>query len=103
LGELQPANDGRDTSVARKPPTARDIERVVDEAENAIVGARSDVARWVAAAPAGEYAGRQRVDCLLAEAQAKYREALGIVRTQFIDGAPQRYPIPPTPLHPGAA
>jgi hypothetical protein len=87
----------------RKPPTAREIERAIDQAENATIAARSDVARWVSAGPAEGCADRQRVDHLLHEAQVKYSEALRIVRGAYVRGAPRQYPVPPAPLHPGAA
>ena len=89
--------------MARKPPTARDIERAIDEAQNATVGARSDVTRWVAAGPVSEYADRQQVEHLLAEPQARYTAALRIIRDKFLDEDPRLYPLPPTPLHPGVA
>ena len=36
--------------MARKPPTARDIERVLEEAVNVMTAAQSDAGRWAAAA-----------------------------------------------------
>ena len=88
--------------MPRKRPTARDVERGLEEAVNAIVAAWSDAARWAANAPAAEFAGRHHVDQLLAEALAKHEEALRIVRLN-LRAAPQRYPRPPAPLGPGAA
>jgi hypothetical protein len=88
--------------VARKPPTARDIERVLEEAANAMTAARSDITRWAAAGSGGQYAGRQRAEALVAEAEAKYDEALRIVRCGLRAG-PRRYPPPPVPLYPGTA
>ena len=88
--------------MPRKRPTARDVERGLEEAVNAIVAAWSDAARWAANAPAAEFAGRHRVDQLLAEALAKHEEALRIVRLN-LRAAPQRHPRPPAPLGPGAA
>jgi len=87
--------------VARKPPTTRDIERVLEEAVNAMAAARSDIIRW-AAGSHGKYAGRQRAEALVAEAEAKYDEALRIVRCGLRAG-PRRYPPPPVPLYPGTA
>lgn len=87
--------------MARKRPDARDIERVLEETVNVMTAARSDVARWASAAPAGS-GDRIRTGQLLARALADYEEALRIVRVGF--RAPvQRYPRPPEPLHPGTA
>ena len=88
--------------MARKPPTARDIERVLEEAVNVMTAAQSDVARWAAAAGAAGSAERQRARQLLAEALADYEETLRIVRCGLRAG-PRRYPPPPVPLFPGTA
>jgi hypothetical protein len=88
--------------MARKRPDARDIERVLEETVNVMTAARSDVARWAARPPVGGSAGPHRAETLLAEAQAKYEEALRIVRIGFRAPA-RRYPRPPEPLHPGSA
>jgi len=88
----------RETSMARKPPTARDIERVLEETVNVMVAAQSDVTRWIAAAPAAETAARQGVGQLLVRTLVNYEAALRIVRADFVD-EPLRYPRPPVPLH----
>ena len=93
---------GMERSMARKRPDARDIERALEETVNVMTAARSDVARWAAAPPADGSGSRQRAGILLAEAQAKYEEALAVVRSGF-RAPPQRYPRPPVPLHPGTA
>ena len=84
--------------MARKPPTARDIERVLEETVNTMVATQSDIARWAAAAPADEIVGRQQVQQLLVRTLVNYEAALRIVRADFAD-EPRRYPRPPTPLH----
>ena len=88
--------------MTRKRPTARDIERVLEETVNAMTAAQSDVGRWTGAAPPAGSADRIRARQLLARALADYEEALTIVRTGFRAPA-QRYPRPPEPLHPGTA
>jgi hypothetical protein len=88
--------------VARKTPTTRDIERVLEEAVNTMTAARSDITRWAAAGSDGKYAGRQHAEALVAEAEAKYDEALRIIRCGLRAG-PRRYPPPPVPLYPGTA
>src|SRR5215472_16783492 len=92
---------GREASMARKRPDARDIERVLEETVNVMTAAQSDVGRWAGAAPAGS-ADRIRAGQLLARALSDYEEALRIVRSGFRAPA-RRYPRPPEPLHPGTA
>jgi hypothetical protein len=84
--------------MARKPPTARDIERVLEETINTMVATQSDIARWTAAATAAQIAGRQQIQQLLVRTLVNYEAALRIVRTDFAD-EPRRYPRPATPLH----
>ena len=88
--------------MARRAPTAADLERVFEAAHDAMVSARSDAARWASSGPDGEFAGRQHVERLAAEALAELAEALGILRSEYL-AEEHRYPRPPTPLHPGAA
>jgi len=97
-GRQPPA--GKGTSMARKRPDARDIERVLEETVNVMTAAQSDVGRWTGAAPATGSADRIRAGQLLARALADYEEALRIVRSGFRAPA-RRYPRPPEPLHPG--
>ena len=84
--------------MARKPPTARDIERVLEEAVNVMTAAQSDVGRWAAAAGTAGSAERQSARQLIAGALADYEEALRIVRCGLRAG-PRRYAPPPVPLY----
>jgi hypothetical protein len=77
--------------MARKPPTAKDIERVLEETVNTMVATQSDIARWAAAAPSAEIVGRQQVQQLLVRTLVNYEAALRIVRVGFAD-EPRRYP-----------
>ena len=71
--------------MTRKRPTARDIERVLEETVNAMTAAQSDVGRWTGAAPPAGSADRIRARQLLARALADYEEALAAIAKQRPD------------------
>ena len=88
--------------MVRRAPAAADLERVFEEAHNAMVAARSDAARWVSSGPPGEFAGRQRVELLAAESLVQLADALRILRSEHL-AEEHRHPRPPTPLRPDVA